>query len=204
MMKTKWMMALTLTLLCGPTQAVVSYSIVNDWTTFDSANAVYQIAAGGVNATWGVSEGTKSYADGTADLSGADYSANPGTDAQNLPETGANELWTLTLEHATDILLYAYYWRAGTYQFDSAFTIASGFLSGAQIVGDSLVLTDVFSMGILAFTDPLTSLKVTATPSDTNGIATDFAFHAAVPEPAAALLAGLGGLGALLVRRKRD
>jgi hypothetical protein len=204
-MKKKLALISMLSLLAVASRADSGYSFVN-WTT--QVGNVWQGNAGGVDVTLAFSNYGLLYND--FDLTGPDYAAYPGSSAEQWFAYPGNSTWTLTLSAPTEVILYTYYWRGigydvspntGIYQFDNSFSIASG-LSEATIAGNDLQLGANWGSGIVAFNGPLTSLTGNSFEpipiSGEQGLA--FAV-VSTPEPASAMMIGLGGALIVLFRR---
>ncbi len=147
---------------------------------------------------------------GSADLSGANFSAAPLSASAETIGYGTSSDWNFALsQRAESILVYAVGWRGieggvdpVSYDFDSVFTILSGF-EGAVVenAGKRLVLAaDAFYSGILQFGGPISSVTL-----DVNSIASSqqAMTFALVPEPSDAMAIALGTLVALKLRAGR-
>lgn len=151
----------------------------------------------------------------STDLSGPNYAAAP-LGPQQLLQYSAIDPLTITFDApVANLRMYAAFWRGPytgqsdpptTYSFSQAFSLVSGF-SGIVPVGNSFVAPSTsFHSGIIAFTDPVTSLTVTstgATNRNAQGMTLGTAV-ATVPEPPAYLLlvSALAMLG--IASRKRS
>ena len=146
-------------------------------------------------------------------LSGSDFSAAPGSSSEEILDYRTNSDWTVTFDSPVDnLLLYPVFWRgtsAGgpdpvTYTFNQSFTILSG-LTNASVNGNTLeVPTTGFNSGIIQFDDPVTSLTLQTSATETNFQALTFAVEETQPIPFEAEgTMGLVALGGFFWYRKR-
>ena len=187
--------------VCDPScQATTNITPV-DWTTPTSG------AAGARVATL---QSIAAPLIGSADLSGAKFSAAPLSGSAEAIDYDTSSDWNFTLlQPAQSILVYAVNWRgieAGvnpvTYDFDSVFTILSGF-EGAVIenTGKRLVLAaDALYSGILQFEGPIRTVALAVNSISSSGQTMTFAL---VPEPTDAVAVALVTLVALKLRSGR-
>ena len=187
--------------VCDPScQATTNITPV-DWTTPTSG------AAGARVATL---QSIAAPLIGSADLSGAKFSAAPLSGSAEAIDYDTSSDWNFTLlQPAQSILVYAVNWRgieAGvnpvTYDFESVFTILSGF-EGAVIenTGKRLVLAaDALYSGILQFEGPIRTVALAVNSISSSGQTMTFAL---VPEPTDTMPIALVTLVALKLRSGR-
>ncbi len=150
----------------------------------------------------------------SADLSGSNYSAAPGSATQQSVSYASDSGFTITFASAISGLFLADIYFRGpysdvanpTYTFDSGFTIASGD-SSATVSGDSLVASpSSYNSGLLDFSGPITELTMTTNlPTVSVQQAFTLAVNpSAVPEPSSLAMCGLAGLiGSAYAWRRR-
>lgn len=116
-----------------------------------------------------------------------EHSYAPSSTEAEVVEFAASNDWTATFGEAVDdLLLYVHYWRgelAGvnpvTYEFNAPFVIESG-LGNATVNGNTLSVPDHSDhVGILRFTQPVTSLTVNSNSSVEHGHAMTFGVNGA-------------------------
>jgi hypothetical protein len=138
----------------------------------------------------------------TANLSGSNYSADPGSASQQVLQHGSANDWTITFNSAIPALeVYAVSWRPASYSYSLTPTIASGLANGS-IAGNTLTVdTSGFGNGIITFNNVTTlSLNTSFTGGGLQQL--QFAVPGSnIPEPATALLVA-GPLAFLLWRRR--
>ncbi len=146
----------------------------------------------------------------SADLSGGNFSAAPGSSSQQALNYDENDPWSVTFNTTQpELMLDVVEWRGNgsggtsTYTFNQPFTILSG-LSAATVSGNTLTVPNSFInfySGILEFSN-VSTLSVTANTTSVSGIGLTFSTTTPVPEPATFALAGLGAAAMLFLRRR--
>ncbi|WP_309712023.1 PEP-CTERM sorting domain-containing protein [Armatimonas sp.] len=198
--------ALALLTLAALPQATQAQTFAN-WATSTSGNL------GGVNI--GVS-GFNNPTLVAYDLSGASYSAAPGSASQQSLDYSTSSSWTVTFASPiSNLNLYIVSWRGNlsggpnptTYTFNQTISVASG-MAGATVAGNLLTVPDSglasLASGILNFASPVTTLSVTTSGTFGQVQALNFStsVSSSAPEPGTLAFLALGGT-LVLVRRRR-
>ncbi|WP_394796228.1 PEP-CTERM sorting domain-containing protein [Armatimonas sp.] len=196
--------ALALLTLAALPQATQAQTFAN-WTSSTLGNL------GGVN--FGVS-GFNNPTLVAYDLSGASYSAAPGSASQQSLDYSTSSSWTVTFASPiSNLNLYSAFWRGTlsggpnptTYTFNQPISVASG-MAGATVVGNLLTVPDSgFASGILNFASPVTTLSVTTSGTFGQVQALNFStsVSSSAPEPGTLALLALGMVGGIVARRRK-
>ncbi|WP_309707435.1 PEP-CTERM sorting domain-containing protein, partial [Armatimonas sp.] len=153
----------------------------------------------------------------SANLSGANYSAAPGSASQQSVSYAVSNNWTISFASPiSNLNLYGIFWRGTgassggggvttSYTFNQPITIASG-MAGATAVGNLLTMPgNAFQNGILNFGAPVTTLSVTTNADSPSGqvLTLSTTVVSSAPEPGTLALLALGGV-AVWVKRRRS
>jgi hypothetical protein len=178
-------------LSCPPARALT----FTDWTS---------PTAGNLDGTTVTLTNFNTPLEATLPLSGPDYSPPSPNAFDEVIIYGQSSTWTATFAAPiTDPRIYAFGWQNGSYEFDQAFSIQSGF-TGASIIGNTLDLSSATSSnGIIILPGSVSDISVLNASGGSGLIFLTFA----VPfEVDASLGLGVlaGFLGVVVYRKRRN